>query len=207
MNMGMDNVNQKILLNLQNNVAFLEECQKVKEKIKQAGVLIREDKKTGTFYIKNFGLKEKLLTKEPYRIAGYFKLPSEWSVSIRLYILTGELKLPPLQDLWLFNKDSGKWEVFYQLHSKTTQSDMENILKKTTVSRKSLREFSPEELSDIKLFILREYKKDKPIKEIYEALKKNTNIEFETVKSYLKEIKKQLKIISRDKKSPKKASS
>lgn len=204
----MNNTNQKILFRLSHNSIFKAECKKVREKITQSEAIIIRDEKSGKTFLKNYGLKESFIIKEPYRIAKQFELPSEWVDSIRNHILTGKaLQVPPVQSLLLFDKDLGRWELYSPLHKKTSQLDLENTLKATKRIRKSLKEAQPKRLTKRDVLMAKEYELGKPMKVIKQILDSNRqNMEEESMRKRFTSVRREFGIKVRPKKTPKKLS-
>lgn len=170
----MKNQNEKILFSLMHNKLFEKECNKVREKCNKADVVVTKDVETGKTVIKNYGVADKLLIKEPYRIARMFGVSSEWVMCIRDHILTGEpLKEPKEQSVLVFDKDMGKWVLYGELHTKTTLNDLEGLLKSTKKIRKELlKEINHKKLTERDVVMLDAYTAGKPTKQIKKELEK-----------------------------------
>jgi hypothetical protein len=158
--MNMNQTDKKNLFRLNHSELFKKECDCVRQKCLDAEVTVKHDKEKGVIYLKNYGLRERLLYREPFRIIRIFKLPSEWATSVRDYILTSQpLKTPRPQVLLQWNCDVGSWELFSPVHKKTSQVEVEKALKSFKDFRKLLKEDGPVILGKEDLFMLTEYKK------------------------------------------------
>ena len=193
--MNMNSTDKKILYRLNHSEIFKKECDDVKQKCLGIEVIVKHDKEKGILYLKNYGLKERLLYREPFRIIKMFKLPSEWATSVRDYVLTGEpLKAPRPQVLLQWNYDIGAYELYSHIHNSTSQVEAEKDLKSFKDLRKFLKEEAPITMCKEDLFMLGEYKKGTKLSDIKTKLKVSYNkiMEEESIRRRLYVIRKQM---------------